>query len=239
MSTIPFLVAAVIVFPTFVGIKAAQTGAIARSERRILFAYSVVMLVWVAFASVAGDRGWWVSESVQAILPGLWLPLVPVAVVMLPLLLPSVRNVVVRSGHALPWRWFAASQALRIAAIGTAIKTYRGEFPETVELLMGLPDLLFGISALWIFGLASRRRLSKRLWIVWNAIGFAIIVPFGMIVINMSLPGPFTVFTGSPSFLVALEFPLSLAPTAIVPWLVVFNQWAIVSALVPGDALDA
>ena len=239
MTTIPFLAAAVILFPSLAGRIAARHSNFNRGELITLYFYSALMLTWVLIAAVAGYRGIWIHEEFLGWLPGIWLPLVPVAIVLLPLLLPDVRNRILRVGQSTPWSWFAAVQATRMSAIGTAIKTYRGEFPEMVEYLLGLPDLCYGLSALWVIRLASQNKLTKTSWCVWNAIGFAIIVPWGMMVINMSLPGPITVFDDKPSFLVALEFPLSLAPTAIVPWLVVFNLWAISSTLLPNEPADS
>ena len=45
------------------------------------------------------------------------------------------------------WHWFAYFHGLRIAALGTAYKTIIGEFPVYFETIVGIPDLLFGISA--------------------------------------------------------------------------------------------
>jgi len=39
-------------------------------------------------------------------------------------------------------------QRAPFAALGTAYKTIIGEFPESFEIFVGIPDLLFGISAL-------------------------------------------------------------------------------------------
>ena len=65
--------------------------------------------------------------------------------------------------------------------------------------------------------------MSDRFWVYWNGLGVAIILVIGTVVINMSLPGPFQVFATPPTFLVAFEFPLALAPTAAVPLLVMYN----------------
>ncbi|MEM9367231.1 MAG: hypothetical protein AAGD07_14665 [Planctomycetota bacterium] len=233
MTTIPFLIVVVVGFPLLVGRYAARSKAISMEEQRVLNAYGILMILWLAFAAIAGHQGWWLQDRFLAALPGLWLPLIPVAIVTIPLFVLSIRSVVLRAGRSVPWRWFATIQTTRLAAIGTAIKTHRGEFPAAVEYLVGVPDLLFGLSAIWMARQIRLGRISRTNWLLWNAIGIAIIVPFGMIVINMSLPGPLQTWTDPPSFLVALEFPLSLAPTAIVPWLIVFNLWAIVSSWHP------
>ena len=228
MSTIPFLVAAVISFPAVAGHQAFRSSKISSQDRYVLCGYAILMACWLAIAAILGYRGLWLEERVLATLPGLWLPLIPVLLMLLPLASTTIRTAVFRAGQAIPRSWFAVVQAVRVAAIGTAIKTYHGEFPEMVEYFVGVPDLLFGISAFWFARFASK--LTRSVWVAWNAIGFGIIVPFGMVVINMNMPGPMNMLGGPPNFLVALEFPLSLAPTAIVPWLIMFNLWAIVSA---------
>ena len=225
-SIVPFLVAIVALFPGMLGHRAFRLKAITRSQAVILYAYSMVMLSWASGVGAIAYFGLLVSKDFQTWFPGLWVPLLPIVLVAAPLFFRSVRAAIAAVSRVTPTHWFAYFQSLRITALGTAIKTHLGLFPEVVEYLVGVPDLLFGFSALWVAAVLKRGGLSRKFWIAWNLVGFAIIVPIGCIVINLSLPGPFQMYPEPPTFLVAFEFPMSLAPTAVVPWLVVANLWA-------------
>ena len=73
----------------------------------------------------------------------------------------------------------------------------------------------------------KKRLVSRKFWFAWHAIGAGIILVLGMVVINMSLPGAFQVWAEPPTFEVAMQFPMALAPSMIVPLLVTGNLWAI------------
>lgn len=59
--------------------------------------------------------------------------------------------------------------------------------------------------------------------IIINLIGFIIIVPFSLILINMGLPGAMYMIEESPSLKTIFEFPMALAPTLVVPIFVMVN----------------
>lgn len=58
----------------------------------------------------------------------------------------------------------AAQNFSRLGAIGTLIRRFRHEFPVVMELAVGVPDLLLGLSApavaLWVRRGATRVRPS-------------------------------------------------------------------------------
>ena len=125
-----------------------------------------VYLLWVAayglITSILGARGVYVSDDLLRTLPGLWLQLITVGVVVLPIVVFSdVRNGMRRIVDDTPWHWFAYFHGLRIAALGTAYKTLIGEFPAYFEYGVGIPDLVFGASAFWIAGKAKRGVLLR------------------------------------------------------------------------------
>ena len=125
-----------------------------------------VYLLWVTaysiLASILGALGVYISEDILKLLPGFWLLLIPVAVCVFPVVLcDSVRNGMRRIADNTPWHWFAYFHGLRIAALGTAYKTMIGEFPASFETVVGIPDLLFGISAFWMAGKAKRGEISN------------------------------------------------------------------------------
>ncbi len=189
-----------------------------------------VYLLWVtAYAvvtSVLGARGVYVSERLLETLPGLWLQLVAVAVAVLPIVLfGGVRDGMRHIVDSTPWHWFAYFHALRIAALGTAYKTLIGEFPAYFEYTVGVPDFLFGVSALWIAGKARRGELSEQGFLVWNLVGALIIVPSAPILLQLGLPGPLQVFTSLPDARAVFTYPMSIAPLIGVPLFVLVNLW--------------
>jgi len=227
-SSIPFLMVAVAVFPYLLARHAHTNNFIDNAQRNSVAALSLLILSWGVVSAFLAYQGFYSSPEFFSAYPGLWLPFIPLLVVAIPLmLLPRLRNALSAAGRVAPLRWFAYFQVLRVAALGTAIKTYQGEFPVSVELWVGIPDLLFGLSAIAVSWRMKKNPVSRSFWIVWHAIGASIILVLGMVVINMSLPGVFQVWAEPPTFEVAMQFPMALAPSMIVPLLVAGNLWAI------------
>jgi hypothetical protein len=79
--------------------------------------------------------------------PGFWLLAVPILLVgILLFVLPFIRSGMHDIARTAPAHSLVGIQALRLAAIGTLIKTINGEFPLHVELAIGLTDIAFGLS---------------------------------------------------------------------------------------------
>ena len=124
---------------------------------------------------------------------------------------------------ATPLHWLVYFHALRISAVGTAFETARGKFPESFELAVGVPDLLFGLSALYVGGRARKGSIGRRSVAVWSLVGAALIVPSAPLVAQLGLPGPLMVFGTPPTAAALFDYPMVLAPTLIVPLFVLFN----------------
>ena len=189
-----------------------------------------VYLLWITtygiITSILGARGVYISEDLLQLLPGLWLQLITVGVIVLPIVLfKDLRNGLRRIVDNTPWHWFGYFHGLRIAALGTAYKTIIGEFPESFEIFVGIPDLLFGISAFWIAGKAKRGEISEKGFMIWNLVGAFVIVPSAPIVLQLGLPGPLQVFTSLPDARAVLTYPMSIAPMIGVPLFVLINLW--------------
>ncbi len=189
-----------------------------------------LFIVWIAayavLTSVLGARGVYISDDLLRWLPALWLQVITVAVCVLPVMLfPTLRNAMRRIVDVTPWHWFAYFHGLRIGALGTAYKTMIGEFPLSFEIGVGIPDLLYGLSAFWIAAKAKRGALTERTFLVWNLIGALIIVPAAPILLQLGLPGPLQVFTASPDARAVFTYPMSIAPMIGVPLFVLINLW--------------
>ena len=181
-----------------------------------LFAWGILS-GWFAVTGVYDDT------SVLASFPGFWLPLVPIIIVVAFLAIPAVRRAILTTVDSVPAYWLTGIHILRIAALGTLVKTALGEFPLQVELAIGLTDLAYGLSALWITRLAAGGRISEDALVVWHLVGVALIVVPGMITIQYSLPGPMQVFDGAQSAEVMLDYPMVLGPSLVVPVFLMFN----------------
>ncbi len=152
--------------------------------------------------------------------------LVTVSACLAPVLLfAGVRNGLRGIVDCTPLHWFAWFHALRLAALGTAYKTAIGEFPVYFELLVGIPDLLFGISAIWVARKLKHGEMGERTFMWWNLIGTLIIVPSAPVLLQLGLPGPIQVFDAVPDARAVYTYPMSIAPMIGVPLFVLVNLW--------------
>jgi len=223
LSLTPFLLAVEFGFLFFIAWRCGQRGALP-GGRAPIYAYLMWLIAYGVASSVAGAHGLYVCEELLPWLPGLWLQLITVAVFVVPVLLSvPVRNGLRRIVDTTPLHWFAYFHAMRIAALGTAAKTAFGEFPLYFELFVGIPDLLFGFSALWVGSRLRRGTLSERGFMLWNLLGALLIVPSAPILLQLGLPGPLYVFDSAPDARAVFTYPMSIAPMIGVPMFVLMN----------------
>ena len=225
LSLTPLLVAVELGFLVVLARRAGH-----RTEPRISMAPVHLFAAWLALYAVVtgalGARGVYTEDALMKWLPGLWLQLITVAAVVGPVLLfAGLRDLLRWIVDATPLHWFAAFHALRIGALGTAYKTWTGAFPVYFELLVGVPDLLFGLSALWVAYALKRGVMGERGFLAWNLIGALIIVPSAPILLQLGLPGPLQVFTALPDARAVFTYPMSIAPMIGVPLFVLANLW--------------
>ncbi len=188
--------------------------------------YVAWLATYAVVTSYLGAEGFYLREDVLQLYPGFWLQVVTVTVAVGPLLVfGSLRQLAREAVDRTPLHWFAWVQALRIGALGTAYKTAIGEFPAYFEYLVGIPDLLFGLSALWVAQRLRRGRMGERGFLIWNLIGALIIVPSAPILIQLGLPGPLQFFTAEPDARAIMTYPMSIAPMIGVPLFVLINLW--------------
>lgn len=204
--------------------RAVKAGHLPQAKIKSLVVLASVIIPWGILSSFLSINGFYLSEKFLSLMPGLWLPLVPaVLVVALVLVSSDLRDVLRAVIDHTPSTWFIYIHAMRITAIGTLIKTFQGKFPISFELGVGVPDLFFGISALWLAAMVKRGSFNDKHILWWNIIGAAVILIPGGILFQMGLPGPMQMFTQTPTAEVMMLFPLVLAPTLLVPLFVLFN----------------
>ena len=222
--TVPALALTVLSFVLAITRRAGDTGAI---EQRDAWHIRALVVAWAAwgFASAALSlSGAYTSEAFYALLPGLWMPLVPALIFVLYFAVSrGPRDGLGKVIGATPLHWLVYFHALRISAVGTAFETARGKFPESFELAVGVPDLLFGLSALYVGGRARKGSIGRRSVALWSLVGAALIVPSAPLVAQLGLPGPMMVFGTPPTAAALFDYPMVLAPTLIVPLFVLFN----------------
>ena len=177
----------------FLFLLANRSGRLARGAGSTMPVYGFLMCLTICgiVATVLGAKGVYLSEAMLRTYPGLWLPSVMIVVALFPVVLSGrLRNDLRRIVDTTPMHWFAWFHALRIAALGTAYKTAIGEFPAHFEYGVGVPDLVFGFSAVWMGVKLRRHEISEKKFLVWNLIGVLVIVPSAPILLQLGLPAP-------------------------------------------------
>ncbi len=227
LSTIPFLIAGLFGFVGWLALRAERQSAITRSERLATWAVLAILVAWAVLSAHLASSGAYMAPGFLELMPGLWLPLVPFAIVGIRLgVSQDFRHALVGILDVTPPQWLVYVQAVRITALGTLVKTMQGTFPLHFELGVGITDLLFGLSALWIAWAIWLGAIGWRGLAYWNLLGFAVVaLPAGPLV-QMGLPGPLQVFVGPPASEALLVYPMALALTVIVPFFVMLNLWA-------------
>ena len=204
--------------------RSVRSGVIETTTARHFYALVTAWAVWGVVSAVLAVSGGYTTQKFYALMPGLWLPFVPVVIFAAYFALSSsLRNGLGKVIDHTPLHWLVYLHALRISAIGTAFETVRGTFPESFELLVGVPDLLFGLSALYVGWRVQRGSIGRRGVAVWSLVGAIAVVPGANLVAQMGLPGPMMVFTTEPTAAALFVYPMVLAPTLIVPLFVLCN----------------
>jgi len=131
-------------------------------------AFAVVALLLTLLAVWGVASGWlaytgaYQSHAFLSSWPSLWITFVPVAIFMSPLAFKRGRKELRALIDNTPVHWVTGLQCLRILAIGGIIKGLNGEFALYFALLVGVPDLLFGLSGFWITWKASRDEIKPK-----------------------------------------------------------------------------
>jgi hypothetical protein len=216
-STVPFLAVATLAFLGELVRRASRDAFIDYRQTRSLYALVAVLIAWGVATTVMGIQGIHSDPSLMREVPLLWQSCVAIALVCgFYALSPTFRGSLVGLALGTPTTWLIWVQALRIGAIGSVFKVFSGEIQSGFPLWVGLPDFFFGLSSPVVAWLVYRGSIGERALAVWGGLGAAIIlVPtFGFMPYWMSEPG----------FSFIFEFPMVLAPSIVVPTLVLLNS---------------
>ena len=199
-------------------------GQISAHQNKQIILILATLTLWGGLSTYLGMSGYYQSEDLLSSLPGLWIPTIPVLIVMIPWMASKdLRQGIDKIIDQTPLHLIMGFEGLRILALGGIIKGYRGEFSLFFAKFVGIPDFLYGVTTLIAAVLIYRGVWKERSAIIINLIGFIIIVPFAVILINVGLPGPLYMIEESPSLKTIFEFPMVLAPTLVVPIFAMVN----------------
>jgi hypothetical protein len=204
--------------------RATRQNQIDRIQKRLINIGLTMQIVWAVASATLAYNEIFQQQWFLAAWPSFWVTFIAVILVMLPWLF-SIRIKEALRGliDAVPLHWLVGFQGLRIVAIGSIFKAVNGEFSRYFAFYVGIPDLVFGLSALIMARLVYINVVGTWGVILWNLIGAAIIVPIGLVLLQMGLQGAWHVFTDSPTIATIFEFPMALAPTVVVPIFVMMN----------------
>ena len=204
--------------------KTYDSGQISAGQNKQMILILAVLTLWGGLSAYLGISGYYQSEGFLGSLPGLWITLVPVSIVMIPWLTSkTLRQGIDAIIDHTPLYLIMGFEGLRILAIGGIIKGYKGEFSLFYAQFIGIPDFLYGVTTLIAAVLIYKGVWKEKSAIIINLIGFIIIVPFGTILMNVGLPGAMYMIEETPSLATIFELPMALAPTLVVPIFVMVN----------------
>lgn len=219
-SILPFYVALIFGFLAAIVRRASSSRILTAREASRLYGLIFVLLAWTGVVVVMGVQNLHLELADR--IPLLWQALAPVAIwATAAMLSPTTRRSLHKLAIATPPHWLAWAQALRIGAIGGIYKGLTGEIQSGYVFWIGIPDLLFGISALLFGWLALRRGIGPSVLLAWNLIGFALIFLPTLV--------PMLYWMSEPGFRFIFEFPMILAPGIVVSILLSLNlmqAWA-------------
>lgn len=216
VSTLPILVLVIFGLAWYQTTRLYRLGSLKRSERNWLSLVLAALLIWGFYVGYQSSRGVFGTADFISLMPGYWLPLVPVVVVSFMLLLaPALRRALRTLVDETPHYWLSGIHMLRILAIGSLIKASMGEFPEKFAWFVGGPDLLFGLSAVVVTIMLRQRWLDERFMLPWNLLG--------SLVILLPVFGLMHLFMQETLFRELFAYPMVLAPALVVPTMVMVN----------------
>jgi len=216
LSSLPILIITVFGLLTYLILRLHRFDRLNTLESRSLTALLFILLVWGGINGTLSSTGVYGSASFLHLAPGYWLPYIPVAlVVTLVLLITPLRSGLRKFVDYVPDYWLTGIHGLRILALGTIVKATMGIFPEKFAWYVGIPDLLFGLSALPVTLWVHRKRLNDNILILWHLTGALVIIVPTITLMH--------IFMKEALFSELFAFPMVLAPTLVVPLLVMLN----------------
>ncbi len=214
LSLVPLLAILTLAFGVFITAKAKKDRSISRAEAGSVYFLVLAFAVWTAVVIALGMGGTHVALMDQV--PLLWQSGIPVMILFVSLILSrNLRRALHGIASSTPQHWLVFFQALRIGALGGIIKGMQGQITSGYIFWIGIPDFLFGASAILVGWLLLREAVSRGFLVVWSLIGASIILLPTFPLMNY--------WMNEPGFVFIFEFPMVLAPSIVVPMMIFFN----------------
>ncbi len=227
-TMLPFLFVAQVVLMVLAVRTAARAGKWSGHRARPLYAIIALLALWAPISAYLAIQGAYTSPAVLEKLPGLWVTMVPVLLLMVPWgVSAGFRDSINELIDAVGLHRVVLFEGLRILAIGGIIKALRGEFSSEIGLYSAGLDLIFGALSLLAGYLLYRKSLDLKWVLALNVYGFVIIVPATLVLMNLGIPGPWHIIHSTPDMVSMYEYPMALAPTVVVPIFIVINGFII------------
>jgi len=223
LSVLPLMVWAQAIFIVYVILRSYQQNVIEFGDAAALIVAPILLTTYALWVMRVGrTKQLFATNPVLSTFPMVWLPLVPVGILMSVFVLRW--SAVMAMVESTPPSTLVAFQALRSLAVGSLIKWKHSVFPTFFAWGTAFLDMLFGLSALTL--LVSRISLTPNVLFWWNLIGFVIIVPFGVLIVQLGMK-PTQLYKSRVSYAVVFEYPMVLGPALVVPTLLCWNALVI------------
>lgn len=191
--------------------------------------------LWLVVVARLARSGWLTGPGVVT-QPWLWIPSPPVTVSLAGLLfVPALSEAWFEALQLLPAIAVPALNSMRILAIGTVLKAWRGVLPRRIGYGVGIPDLAFGLWSLDIA--ASGGFTDARVEILWHLIG-AMILMLMLPMVYSSIHPPRLDAPGRGDARGILAFPLVLAPAGLASLFLILHALALYAGWTGTDNLQ-
>ena len=213
---------------------AVQAGAVGGAGVVLVGVWLTIIGLWIGFVGHLSRAGWLTGPGVHTH-TWLWVPTPTVMLSLVGLvLLPDLREAWITSLSLLPDAAMPALHSLRILAVGTVIKAWKGQFPRRIGFAVGIPDMAFG---LWSLSIAlSGGFAGARVAITWHILGAAILLLMIPMVFTVLRP-PRLDAPGKGAARGILAFPMVLAPAGLASLFVILHGLALYALLFPDTPL--
>ncbi len=214
LSLVPLLAILTLAFGVFITANAKKDRSISGAEAGSVYFLVLAFAVWTAVVIALGMGG--IHVALMGQVPLLWQAGIPVTILFINLILSrNLRRALHGIASSTPQHWLVFFQAVRIGALGGVIKGIQGQITSSFVFWIGIPDFLFGISAILVGWLLLRKAVSKGFLVVWSLIGASLILLPTFPLMNY--------WMNEPGFVFIFEFPMVLAPGIVVPMMIFFN----------------
>jgi len=231
-STLPFLFVAQIVLMVLAVRRAERMVKPSSDWARSLYITIALLVVWAPISAWLAIKGAYTQPAVLERLPGLWITMAPVLILILPWILSAdFRDAINRVLASVGVHNVVLFEGLRVLAIGGITKGLKGEFSPEIAFYLGIPDFVFGALSLLAGYLLYQKSLDLKWILALNVYGFVIIVPGGVVLMNLGIPGPWHIVHSTPDMVSMFEYPMALAPTVVVPIFVSLNGFIVSYAM--------